>query len=140
MVLWFVRVIVKKRFDERLHGPRSTEQGFTLLELLVTMTILSILLATASQYYLHQRRKAWDAQVRSSVRHMAGAQNNFLYGEGAPSYTEDLDDLYLVGYRWSDRSVLPYVALATNQTFCIQVHSAHDPTIVWHFSSEVGRP
>src|SRR5688500_1522314 len=104
------------------------------------MVVLSILMATASQYYLHQRRKAWEAQVRASVRNMAGAENHFVFAEGAPTFTKDLDDLYLVGYRWNERSVRPYVALATNQTYCIQVHSAHDPTIVWHFSSNVGHP
>ena len=131
---------MKKRFAGRLEASRSIEQGFTLLELLVSMVILSILVATASQFYLQHRRKAWEAQVRSSIRHMAGAENYFMFAEGAPAFTRDLDDLYLVGYRWNDGSVRPYVALATNQTFCVQVHSAHDPSIVWHFSSEIGRP
>lgn len=116
------------------------EQGFTLLELLVAMTILSILVALGTQYYLHHRRKAWDAQTRSSVRNMAAAENHFVFAEGRSSFTKDLDDLFFAGYRWSEKSLLPYVALATNQTFCIQVHSAYDPTIVWHFSSDVGQP
>ena len=119
---------------------RSREQGFTLLELLVGMLIMSILVATASMYYLHQRRKGWEAQVHASVRHMAGAENNFLYGAGAPAFTSDLDDLYLTGFRWDEESVRPYVALATRETYCIQVHSTRDPSIVWHLSSTVGRP
>ena len=130
---------MKKRHADRLEGLRGSEQGFTLMELLVAMVIISILVATASQMYLRHRRKAWEAQVRASVRHMAGAENYFVFSEGAPSFTNDLDDLYAVGYRWKDDSLRPYVALATDQSFCIQVHSAHDPSIVWHFSSEVGR-
>lgn len=139
---------MKKRFEWRRHElwarqarhARQCQQGFTLLELLVGVVIVSILLATASQYYFHQRRKGWVAQVRASVRHMAGAQNYFVFAEGAPTFTNDLDDLYLVGYRWDESSVRPYVALATSQTYCVQVHSAQDPTIVWHFSSTVGYP
>ena len=129
-----------KRFSDRLHEMRATQHGFTLLELLIGIVIVSILMATAAQYFFHQRRKGWEAQVRASARHMAGAENYFVFSEGAPAFTSDLDDLYLVGYRWDDTSVRPYVALATNQTYCVQVHSAYDPTIVWHFSSTVGYP
>jgi prepilin-type N-terminal cleavage/methylation domain-containing protein len=131
---------VRKRFVDRLHELRATQHGFTLLELLIGVVIVSILAAVATQYFLHQRRKGWVAQVRASTRHMAGAQNYFVFDGGATGFTNDLDDLYLVGYRWDDLSVRPYVALATNQTYCVQVHSAHDPTIVWHFSSNTGYP
>ena len=131
---------MKKRLLERLEALRSVEHGFTLMELLVAMVVLSILMATASQYYLQHRRKAWEAQVRASVRNMAGAQNHFVYTEGGSTFTHDLDDLYFTGYRWNDRSLRPYVALATTQTFCIQVSSANDPSIVWHFSSDIGHP
>lgn len=130
---------MKKRFLERLDSLRTMQTGFTLLELLVALMVISILAAVATNYYYHQRRKAWVAQVHSSLRHMVEAENNFLYGLGAPAYSADLDDLYASGYRWGTDSVIPYVALATNTTFCIQVHSAYDPSIVWHFSSEVGR-
>jgi prepilin-type N-terminal cleavage/methylation domain-containing protein len=129
-----------KKISDRLHELRSTQHGFTLLELLIGIVIVSILMATAAQYFFHQRRKGWEAQVRASARHMAGAENYFVFNEGAPAFTDDLDDLYQIGYRWDDGSVRPYVALATNQTYCVQVHSAHDPSIVWHFSSTVGYP
>ena len=131
---------VRKRFARVVDGLEGRQQGFTLLELMVGMLIVSILVATASHYYLSQRRKGWDAQVRAVVRHMAGAENNFVFTDGAPTYTDDLDDLYLIGFRWDEESVRPYVALATTETFCIQAHSTRDPEIVWHFSSTVGRP
>ena len=131
---------VRKRFVDRLHELRATQHGFTLLELLIGLVIVSILAAIATQYFLHQRRKGWVAQVRASTRNMAGAQNYFVFEEGASGFTDDLDDLYMVGYRWDDLSVRPYVALATNQTYCLQVHSVHDPSIVWHFSSNTGYP
>lgn len=131
---------MRKRFLERLETLRTMQTGITLIELLVAIMIISILAAVATNYYYHQRRKAWVAQVHSSLRHMVEAENNFLYGLGAPAYSADLDDLYASGYRWGTDSVIPYVALATNTTFCIQVHSAYDPSIVWHFSSDIGRP
>ena len=131
---------VRKRFAGFVDELEARQQGFTLLELLVGMLIISILVATASHYFLQQRRKGWDAQVRAVVRNMAGSENNFVYTDGAPAYTEDLDDLYLIGFRWDEQSVRPFVALATTETFCIQAHSIHDPDIVWHFSSSVGRP
>lgn len=104
------------------------------------IAIFAILVAIATSYMYEQRRKAWVASVKSAARALAVAENSWVYGEGSGgsvTYTNDLDDLYYVGYRW-DESVVPHVALATAGTFCAQVQSRNDDSIVWHFSSQVG--
>ena len=118
---------------------RDDEHGFTLIELLVCMLIISILAAAATQIWFHQRRKGWVAQVHAGVRHMAGAQNSWVYEAEGNHYTLNVSDLEDIGFNYTD-DVKPAVVAADSQTFCIQVTSAHDPTIVWHYASEVGYP
>lgn len=124
----------------RILKRREDESGFTLLELLVAIVIISILAGIASQYYYHQRRKGWNAQAKAAVRNMAASQNSHVYTGGAVAYSEDLDDLWYEGFRYNTKNVIPHVAVADTQSFCVQVNSGRDPSIVWHFSSNVGYP
>ena len=131
---------MEERIARLLKGRGDDERGFSLLELLVGMMIVSILVATASHYFLHQRRKGWGAQVKASIRNMASAENSHVYAGGAFNFSVDLDDLWAQGYRYDTADVIPHVAVADRESFCIQVNSAHDPGIVSHFSSTVGYP
>ena len=117
---------------------RRDQEGFTLLELLVAIIIISILAVAATQVWFHQRRKAWVADVRATTRHMAEVENHYLYG-GAPAYTLELRDLKETGFRYSP-GVVPEVAAADRESFCVEVYSNHDTSIVWHFSSATGYP
>jgi len=49
------------------------EEGFTLIELLVVIIIIGTLAAIAIPVFLNQRKKGYDAQVRSDI-HNAAAQ------------------------------------------------------------------
>lgn len=53
--------------------PRSSEEGFTLGELLVVISIIGILVAIAIPVFLHQRRRAVDATVLADVRTLVNA-------------------------------------------------------------------
>src|SRR3954471_20459626 len=54
------------------------EGGFTLIELLVVIIIIGILAAIAIPTFLNQRKKGYDAQAKSDLKHIATMQETFL--------------------------------------------------------------
>lgn len=58
--------------------PRSRDDGFTLIELLVVVVVLSALAAIAIPTYLAQNRRAFDAQMKTSLRSLATNEEDFL--------------------------------------------------------------
>jgi len=71
------------------------EQGFTLIELLVVIIIIGILAAIAIPVFLSQRKKGFDASLKSDLRNIATAvesmytdnptwQTSTQYGTWAP--------------------------------------------------------
>lgn len=63
-----------------MHRPRLTrrDDGFTILELLVVMVVISILAGISIPLFLNQSRIAVDAGVKSDVRNTAGAVFNWM--------------------------------------------------------------
>ena len=60
----------------------SIESGFSLLELLVALTVISILTASALPQYQEYRKRAYDGRARQDVLSMALAQEaHFLDSE-----------------------------------------------------------
>lgn len=49
-------------------GPRSEEEGFTLVELLVVVLVIGVLVAIAVPTFIGQRERAYDAAVTSELR------------------------------------------------------------------------
>jgi len=60
------------------NGARSA--GFTLVELLIVMIIVSVLVGIAIPVFLNQRGKAVDSDMKSDVRHVAAALENHYAG------------------------------------------------------------
>jgi type IV pilus assembly protein PilA len=54
------------------HGAYDREDGFTLVELIVVILIISALAAIALPVFLGQRAKAQDASAKSDARTLAG--------------------------------------------------------------------
>lgn len=77
---------------------RRGEEGFTLIELLVVIIIIGILAAVAIPVFLNQRRKGWDAAVKSDLRNAATAQETGLTETGSYVPEASLADF---GFKYS---------------------------------------
>lgn len=56
----------------------ETEDGFTLIELLVVVIIIGILAAIAIPVFLHQRKKAVDATMKSDLHTVAIEEETYF--------------------------------------------------------------
>ena len=75
----------------------ATEQGFTLLELIVVIAVLGILVAISIQQFSLFRSRATDTAMRSDLKNAALAMESY-YGEFL-DYPISVSALQLVGYR-----------------------------------------
>ena len=75
---------------------RKPERGFTLIELIIVMTIIGLLTAIAIPSYLNSVRKAREAVLREDLHTMRNAIDSYTVDkEQAP---QSLDDLVQAGY------------------------------------------
>ena len=120
------------------------EGGFTLIELLVVILIIAILAAIAIPVFLNQRKKGWTSQVQSTLKNMATSEETYLATPGNTTYasgTTAVADLQALGFRYSATEVTPeVVGIDAAKSYCLKVTSAHDTSIVWYYSSNVGAP
>ncbi len=75
---------------------RTRERGFTLIELIIVMTIIGLLTAIAIPSYLNSVRKAREAVLREDLHTIRSAIDSYTIDkEQAP---QSLDDLVQAGY------------------------------------------
>ena len=76
--------------------PRNGERGFTMIEILVVLTIVVILAAIGLPAFLSQRSKAHDTDAKSVAAVAAGAlevyyQDHDSYAAVTPAALEDIE-------------------------------------------------
>ena len=127
---------------QRFHAMREErEGGFTLIELLVVILIIAILAAIAIPVFLNQRKKGWTAQVQSTLKNAATAQETYLVDNSV--YTGNIADLTGAGLRFSSADVTMADADVTGTgatSYCMRATSARDTSIVYYYDSAVGAP
>lgn len=146
--------MTRQREDERLQqsGPhgrltkaagllrhrRSRARGFTLVELMVVMLIISILLAIAVPSFIASIRSAREAALREDLHTMRDAIER--YTEDKQAAPQSLDDLVQAGYlrsvpmdpmthstsTWVTAQDDTYQDVDQSQTGITDVHSGSD--------------
>jgi type IV pilus assembly protein PilA len=105
------------------------EGGFTLIELLVVIIIIGVLAGIAIPIYLNQRKKGYDAGVKSDLRNAATAQETYLTDYGA--YTNTSANLATAGFKFSTAAdysggtqALHIVLTGASTSYCMDATSA----------------
>ena len=85
-----------KRNPGRAADSRCSERGFTLLELMIVMTIIGLLAAIAIPSYVNNVRRAKEAVLKEDLHTMREAIDSYTVDkQKAP---QSLDDLVQAGY------------------------------------------
>ena len=113
----------------------SSEEGFTLLELIVVVAVLGILAAIAIQQFQVHRARAVDASMRSDLKNAAMAMESY-YGEFL-AYPNNEAAILLVGYRKTSGVTLT-ISVPTPSTFTLTAARANGSQPSFTFDSSTG--
>ncbi len=108
-----------------------------MIELLLVIIIIVILSLIAIPFFLSQREKGWDANVKSDLHNAAIAQQTYFHDND--TFASQLSDLLDAGYRNSSKIMLS-VESADSNGFCLEAYHEADPGSVWYVDNGAGTP
>lgn len=126
----------------------GSESGFSLIELLVVIVIISILAAISIPIFIHQREKGWRAQVESSLKNGAtimqawstenGGDYTLPAGVG-PDAADEMD--WMSGDGWPPTEAVTIdVVEADSDGFCLAGTHVQLDTLELEYDSGRGAP
>ena len=136
-----------KKVQHRASGA-PTEAGFSLVELLVVIVIISILAAISVPIFVRQREKGWRAQVESSLKNGATIMQAWATENGGdytlpagvgPAAADEM--AWMDGDGWPPtEGVTVDVVEADSEGFCLAgTHSSSD-AIQLEYDDDRGAP
>jgi type IV pilus assembly protein PilA len=115
------------RFPAKIHS----EEGFTLVEVLIVLIIIGVLVGLAVPQFISQRNKATGAQARSDLRNAATVEEAQVDTSGG--YTSSMTALTTAGFKRT--SGLQMGVAATPDGYC---EVASEGGTYWWFDSSAG--
>ena len=99
-----------------LTKPANSDEGFTLIELMIVIAIIGILAAIAIPQFAAYKKRSYNSTAKSDVRNIATAQEAYYVDES--TYGDDYADLTgsSYGYFQSGNVVVGTTGSADNYT------------------------
>ncbi len=113
----------------------ENEGGFTLIELLVVIIIIGILAAIAIPTFLNQRKKGWDASMKSALKNAATAEESYFTDNSAYGTVAQITG---EGFNTTENVTVSMTGAGT-QVYCLSAtHSSYSGR-TWYLGSGTGR-
>lgn len=100
------------------------QSGFTLVELLTTMSILSILAAICLAQFKYYQSRAFDARAEHDIRAAITSQEaNFVESEAYVSCANDTCESNLPNFKLSSGTLIEVTVDDSGETYEVQAHN-----------------
>ena len=123
-----------------MRSRRANEDGFNLVELLVVVTIISLLASIMVPVFFNQREKAWQATTESALKNAATALNSAAISRGGSYRDISIPELVAnEGLKYDERAIDLVVASANASNYCLEAfHESWNQTL--YYDSASARP
>jgi len=120
--------------------PRTRDAGFSLIEVLVVIVIVSILASISIPVFFKQREKAWQAATESALKNAATALNSAAIDRNGSYNGITIPQLVAnEGLKYDERDIQLAVAGANQGAYCLSAtHETWARTM--YFDSAESRP